>query len=190
MSTAQRPNQRQLAVRARRTPVAWLAHVELTQDEWLAQGVPLGVASRSSNWWLGDWVRFGKNRYGAKYEEAAEVTGYDVQTLTNMVYVASRFEFSRRRENLSWSVHAELAALEQDEQDYWLGLAASTPLSVRALRAQLREHHHAPARDTPPESGEPTNAAPEPLTPSPITCPNCGVPITWAEALPRASGAA
>jgi hypothetical protein len=25
------------------------------------QGVPLGVASRSSNWWLGDWVRFGKN---------------------------------------------------------------------------------------------------------------------------------
>ena len=37
----------------------------------------------------------------------------------NMVYVASRFEVSRRREMLSWSHHAALAALDRDGQELW-----------------------------------------------------------------------
>ena len=51
---------------------------------------------------------------------ASRITGYDVQTLMNMVYVATRFESGRRRERLSWSHHAELAALEPPEQEEWL----------------------------------------------------------------------
>jgi hypothetical protein len=50
MSTVQRPPQHEVAVRTRRTLVAWLGHNKLTQEEWVSQGVPLGVASRSSNW--------------------------------------------------------------------------------------------------------------------------------------------
>jgi hypothetical protein len=56
----------------------------------------------------------------------------------NMVYVASRFEISRRRENLSWSHHAALAALEPTQQDHWLDLAEENRLSVRCLRIELR----------------------------------------------------
>jgi hypothetical protein len=56
----------------------------------------------------------------------------------NMAYVTSRFEPARRRESLSFSHHAELAALCREEQDRWLERATLERLSVRALRAELR----------------------------------------------------
>jgi hypothetical protein len=90
------------------SPVAWVASGELAYDGWVRHGSRLGVAGRSSGWWIGDWVRYGAARYGQRYAVAARVTGYDDQTLMNMVYVATRFEISRRRENLSWSHRAEL----------------------------------------------------------------------------------
>jgi hypothetical protein len=119
------------------TPVSWFPGTELAYDEWLRQGARLGLAGRSAGWWIGDWVRYGTARYGSKYTAAARVTGYDRQTMMNMVYVATRFEFSRRRENLSWSHHAELAALAVDEQDRWLSRALEQRLSVRDLRELL-----------------------------------------------------
>jgi hypothetical protein len=118
-------------------PVAWVADRDLAYDEWLRLGWRLGVAGRNAGWWVGDWVRYGTTRYGSKYTVAARVTGYDAGTLMNMVYVANRFEISRRRENLSWSHHAELAALELDEQDRWLDRATKERLSVRDLRELL-----------------------------------------------------
>ena len=47
------------------------------------------MASRTAAWWIGDWVQYGAARYGAKYAVAARVTGYDRQTLMNMVYLAA-----------------------------------------------------------------------------------------------------
>jgi hypothetical protein len=40
-----------------------------------------------------------------------------------MVYVAARFKPSRRRDGSSWTHHAEVAALPDDEQDAWLDRA-------------------------------------------------------------------
>src|SRR2546429_4416754 len=99
---------------------AWAPDGELPFADWLEQGRRLGVAGRGAGWWIGDWVRYGAARYGGRYARAGRVTGYDHKTLANMVYVASRFETSRRREDLSWSHHAELAALDVDEQERWL----------------------------------------------------------------------
>ena len=124
--------------RVRVTPVAWRGHVELTLEEWRGYGATIGVVCKSTNWWVGDWLRFGQRRYGDRYPEASELTGYDEKTLRNFAYVAGRFEMSRRRDNLSWSHHAELAALEPDDQDYWLERAVERHLSVRRLRAALR----------------------------------------------------
>ena len=132
------------------SPVAWVARAELGYDEWLHQGARLGLAGRSAGWWIGDWVRYGTARYGSKYTAAARVTGYDRQTLMNMVYVATRFDISRRRENLSWSHRAELAALEIEEQERWLNWASSERLSVRDLRDALmsvKQSHGRPSSD-------------------------------------------
>jgi len=105
-----------------------------------ATGVPSRPATvgRASSWWIGDWVRYGTARYGDRYAKAAQLTGYDVQSLMNMAYVAGRFSVSRRRERLSFSHHAELAALPQDDQELWLDRAEAGLLSVRTLRAELR----------------------------------------------------
>ena len=68
----------------------------------------------------------------------------------NMVYVATRFEISRRRENLSWSHHAELAALDNEEQERWLNRASDHRLSVQDLRRGLsgaRDASHAHRRN-------------------------------------------
>ena len=120
------------------TQTSWSPRRELTLTDWLRHGRSLGSVGRASGWWIGDWIRYGNARYGEKYETAARVTGYDVQSLMNMAYVASRFEISRRRENLSFSHHAELAALASDAQERWLDRAEIGGLSSRRLREELR----------------------------------------------------
>jgi len=52
-------------------------------------------------------------------------------------YAALRFDFSRRREKLSWSHYARLAALEKSAQDRWLD-EAERERSVRFAASAAR----------------------------------------------------
>ena len=150
------------------SPTAWTAAGDLSLLEWSQSGRRLGVIGRATGWWIGDWLSYGNTRFGERYVRAARITGYDVQTLMNMVYVASRFESSRRRDNLSWSHHAELAALEPEKQDYWLDRAEAERLSVRCLREEVRrqrrvEEAQAEAADAGLDEAE-----------DELVCPHCG----------------
>lgn len=161
--------------RIRTTPVAWLGHADLTVDEWQSFGPRIGLVSKSTNWWLGDWVRFGQRHYDQRYQRASELTGYDEQTLMNLAYVAGRFEISRRREAVPWSHHAELAKLEIVDQEVWLDRAMSQRLSVRKLRTELRSTERAAASSGTSDSAGPANV--HALKPEPawsIVCPHCG----------------
>lgn len=158
--------------KARLTPVSWEASGRLDLADWVAVGRRLGSMGRGIGWWIGDWINYGNAAYGERYVPASRVTGYDVQTLANMAYVASRFETSRRREVLSWSHHAELSALEEDEQEAWLDRVERDRLSVRCLRIELRGMR---ARDR----GESRQLASGERTTvydalAEVTCPNCG----------------
>jgi hypothetical protein len=135
--------------------------------EWTAIGRRLGAMGRCGQWGLGDWIHYGNAKFGERYTRAALITGYDVQTLMNMVYVASKFDISRRRENLSWSHHETLAALESDEQDYWLDRSATEKLSVSDLRTELRGLRRQP-KTAPSEASTTTS------TPKMLICPKCG----------------
>jgi hypothetical protein len=126
--------------------ISWSADEDLSFARWVSCGRRLGLMSRASQWWIGDWLRYGHERYRHRYVNAAKITGYESQTLMNLAYV-SRIEVSRRRERLSWSHHAEVAALPPEEQDSWLHLAQDKRLSVRDLRAELRRAAQ-PARST------------------------------------------
>lgn len=118
--------------------VAWIPSREIERAEWVAVGRRLGGIVRCSQWWIGDWVSYGSARWGEKYTVAARITGYDVRSLRNMVWVASRFEPSRRRDDLTWSHHASVATLEIDKQDRWLERASLQKLSVLDLRVEIR----------------------------------------------------
>jgi hypothetical protein len=154
------------------TPVAWQPGHAISLSQWVADGQRLGAIGRGVNWWLGDWLRFGNAKFGERYVRASRITGYDVQTLMNMVYVASRFDADRRRERLSWSHHAELAALEPEDQEQWLTRAEDERLSVRDLRGELRRVTRAQEKDviaaTSREDASPPAAEPRHV------CPNCG----------------
>jgi hypothetical protein len=150
------------------TATTWNAHQTISFAEWMEHGRRLGRLGRGIGWWIGDWLRFGNAAYGERYAPAARATGYDRQSLMNMVYVASSIEPSRRRENLSWSHHAEIAALEPADQDRWLERAERDRLSVRCLREAMRNERRAAMASQPPEPQLARHDA------AGVVCPSCG----------------
>ena len=115
---------------------------------WLAVGAQLAAVAASSAWCQGDWLIYGQAAYAGRYQDAIERTGLEYQTLRNYAWVAGRFELSRRRGTLSFGHHAEVAALPEAEQDYWLRKAEefrwSTALLRREVRASLAERQQVP----------------------------------------------
>lgn len=146
--------------------MAWVPQDDLGRSEWLATGRRLGAIGRCSQWWIGDWIRYGTVKWGEKYAEAARVTGYDVASLRNMAWVASRFDISLRSDKLTWSHHVLLAPLEPDDQRHWLERASEERFSVTDLRLALRALR---------EGGKEDPAGDAAAVPAgAIVCPKCG----------------
>ena len=112
--------------------------------DWQHLGETLTRMEGGLLWWLGDWLNYGERSYGEKYAQALDATDYSYQTLANAKWVASRFEFSprgensRRRINLTWSHHREVARMEPADQDYWLDLAEKNHWTKAQLRTAIQ----------------------------------------------------
>ena len=99
-------------------------------------GTFLSNAESASQWWMGDYyIALGK-RYGETYSDNLPFAD---GTKQNCVAICKAFETSRRRENLTFSHHCEVSALDPREQDRWLDLAEQHNLSKRALRRSIAE---------------------------------------------------
>jgi hypothetical protein len=153
--------------------VGWTPNEDMEYHSWILEGRRIGAMWRGSPWWIGDWIHYGSQKFGERYVQATRITGYDAQTLMNMVYVASRFEISRRRENLSWSHHETVAALAPRDQDRWLDQAAADRLSVADLRLELRTSRRA-TRTT---VSATTESTAQPTSTDVLVCPHCGKPV-------------
>jgi hypothetical protein len=110
----------------------------LSFERWLGVGRQLSDIYTSSAWCLGDWLVFGEAAYVGRYREAIEQTSLDYQTLRNYAWVVKRFSLSRRRDNLSFGHHAEVAALPEAEQEFWLRKAEEFGWPVKRLRREVR----------------------------------------------------
>jgi hypothetical protein len=117
------------------TETSWQPVGEMSFEEWQEAGQKLGQIARATQWWIGDWLNYGAVTYGEKYSRALEATGYEYQSLRDMASVAGEFDLSRRRDNLSWSHHREVAALEPAQQEAALDRAEREGLSSKQLRA-------------------------------------------------------
>lgn len=125
------------------TPTSLVLPETLTYEAWQEVGRVLDRADRSLRWWIGDWWRFGERAYGEMASQEArdgvrDETGLAYQSVANAAWVADRFEYSRRRESLSWSHHLEVAALEPDAQDRFLDQAVAEGWSRNDLRAAIK----------------------------------------------------
>jgi hypothetical protein len=111
----------------------------LSAEAWRSIGVRLGKLDRYLPWKLGDWAFAGEKDY-ADYFEMSEISGLEYGTLQNYARVAGRYTLPRRRGNLSFSHHSEVASLGSDvEQDEWLDKAAQEGWSSKELRKALSE---------------------------------------------------
>lgn len=117
-------------------------------EEWGRIGQFLTAFESISQWLLGDWLNFGKHAYGRKYSQALDES--QGKTWRNYAWVASRFEPSRRRDNLPWSVHAELANIQDAEERYrLLQSAAEHNWTVRDAREAISARIEAEQADAP-----------------------------------------
>ena len=119
-------------------------HEALTIEEWENFGERLGKAARTSMFLIGDWLVHGEDRYSQsdayreRFIQAMQRTGLELKTLQNAATVARSIEVSRRRENLNFSHHNEVAKLTPEEQNQWLDNTETEGLSVRRLRKSIR----------------------------------------------------
>lgn len=109
-----------------------------TFEQWQLMGNGLKAIDQRMMWFLGDWLNFGEAKYGEMYAQVIEGTHYDINTLKNAKWVCSRIERSRRRDNLSFSHHQEVAPLEPADQDKFLEIAGVRCLSRKSLRVIIK----------------------------------------------------
>jgi hypothetical protein len=82
------------------------------------------------------------DRRASKYgegEQIAEQAGVEYGTIFNYASVANAFEFSRRRENLTFTHHQEVARLTVRQQDKWLDQVEKNDWSCMQMRAKIRQ---------------------------------------------------
>lgn len=110
-------------------------------DELREAAVALGAIARSYQWWIGDLLAYGIEHFGEdEWPQLEADLELDPKTAQNYAYVARNVQRVTRRENLSFSHHAEIARLRPVDQEKMLERAAEAEWSVRDLRREvLRE---------------------------------------------------
>jgi adenine-specific DNA-methyltransferase len=110
-----------------------------TFEQWQECGQFIQKASGAVQLWLGDWLNYGEHKWGEKYAQAIEDTGLEYGSLRNAAYVAKQIDLSRRRDNLPFSHHQEVASLEPDKQTEVLDWAEEENATVREVRQKVRD---------------------------------------------------
>jgi N6-adenosine-specific RNA methylase IME4 len=121
------------------TPTSLELPEGLSFEHWLDIGADIRQVASGAMWWLGDWWAYGQHHYGDRLAAVRDgMLPWSFQTCANAGSIARAFGTSRRREVLSWSHHAEVAALEPAEADRLLGEADDRGWSRDDLRHELR----------------------------------------------------
>jgi len=147
------------------------AHFTNSLDEktWKQLGPLAATFQDNLNFFLGDWLNFGRLAYqrwrendiaklsgdqrdtaASAYADAIAKTHYAYGTLRNCSSVCRAL--SLRSDKLPWSHHVVIAPLEADDQKHWLKEAAAHRLSVSDLRQELRQIGRRDAQDGPSEA--------------------------------------
>lgn len=113
-------------------------HEELSFEEWEALGQKLAPVGKSIGFIIGDWINYGENRWGDKYEDAIKRTGMAYQTLRLYAHVAKRVDLLIRINNLDFVHHRVVAKLKSpEEQAHWLKMAVQHKLGKRRLQKSI-----------------------------------------------------
>jgi hypothetical protein len=132
---------------------------EVSEEKWLtltqnvaAMYEATGIRHQQAAFMMGDLLRWGEERFGEKYAQVIDSTReymrLHAKTLANWQWITGKIEPSRRRENLSLAHHESVAKLDAGEQTEFLQLAEDEGMTVKELRAAIRERHPSKPRAT------------------------------------------
>ncbi len=120
------------------TPTSWQPSTPLTWDEWEQVGNTLLTLDKSLNFWIGDWVLYGENKWGEMYAQAQAITGWNYDRLARAKWVASKVPCWLRTQQLSWTAHLAVAALTTDKQKEWLDKAEAEGMHSAELKKAIK----------------------------------------------------
>jgi hypothetical protein len=119
--------------------------VDLSPDDWWNLGTILCRSRSQLRWAFADWWAYADHRYGDRRQlvDGPDWNGPSYQTCMHMGTVARAFETCRRRQDLSFTHHAEVAGLPPAEADALLQWCIDEgepdrPRSVADLREEIR----------------------------------------------------
>jgi hypothetical protein len=109
----------------------------LDEDAWHAALRRVALVRGATNWWLGDLVANSEIELDVKVKLAAAETTLPESSIRTIEWTARSVTRERRRPELAFAHHMEVAALEPDEQVRWLEQAVRDRWGTRQLREGL-----------------------------------------------------
>lgn len=116
------------------TPVSVIPHGTPTLQSWAKTWEFVQKAEGATQWWVGDILNYGLETYPEDVSQFLDEKDYG--TKKNYQYVCKSIPASRRREAMSFSMHAEVAPFKEDEQEELLNKAEKLGLTVQELRKE------------------------------------------------------
>ena len=109
---------------------------DITKDEWMDVFKSLKMVEGCVQFWIGDCLAYRQQKWGM-YDDIAEETGYDKETLRQYKRIAENIESGLRKPDLDYAHHKEVASLDPEKQELFLNRAIEEKLSVRDLRREI-----------------------------------------------------
>ena len=111
---------------------------DISFEEWERLGEFIRLTNQASQWWWGDWLNMGEDKFGEKASQALEITRWDEETLRNYAWVCQKVPSVSRITGVSFSHYQLLAKLPEAEQKKWAERSVDEQLSKRQLRIAMR----------------------------------------------------
>lgn len=101
--------------------------------QWEAVGSFIKRSHKSVKFWQGDWLNYGEDNY-PEWSQYFDESESDSESMRKEKWVAKRIPPERRKPQLSWSHHEEVADLEPEDQDLMFTQAIENKLSIHKFR--------------------------------------------------------
>lgn len=112
-------------------------------ESWLKIGTVLQGINVGYQWWVGDWLAFGEDKFADKVAQGVSLTGRAENTLRNWAWTAKRFAPHERHFELPFGSYHATARLKNKAPEMTMELltnAEEKGYSVALVRQQVADY--------------------------------------------------
>lgn len=121
------------------TPTGLQVTEDLSYERFEEIAAACGQAGDAARWYLGDLFVWAETRYGEEAAQAYQAARVTERTLRRYIQTAAQIPAGRRRPNLSFSHHAEVAGQPPEIRDSLLERAEKHEWTVGELRERIQD---------------------------------------------------